>query len=272
MPYETWLPKQAPPWLQGPGGAAVLSTIGKMFDRGRLRAHQSTISRFPDRAAAADDDNPPGLEATDAVNEIGEDRLIERVSALDGSSSETDVEYAERLREAWDTWEKAGTFHGLFLALKRAGFPMGSGTPPSITRTMIVQYNGRFAQMDDDDEMTYGELDDCENRQNLIHMPIPDPRPGWFFDAIDRVWSTFGIVFPMEVDLLTNDTGNVPKAKLNALVRKWKPAKARYAGAWIMNETTNPVYGWPPTTLDDDQRYGEDLDYGGSDVTYIGTE
>jgi hypothetical protein len=80
-------------------------------------------------------------------------------------------------------------------------------------------------------------------------------RPGWGFDGRDNFYSVFGIVFPAP---------DVFEASLlNAAVEQWRPSKALYIGAWMID--TGTLLGWPPTG----RTLGTEPVLGGNDITFI---
>ena len=265
MPYKSYLPKLGPTWFQGARGAALLSGIGAQLDAGRDAIRYATRARMP---VLADADGIDG-----AVDQGGRDRQLER------AVGESDADYAIRQREAFEIWATAGTHRGLLIALKRAGFQVGghADTDPHEDTTTIVQFNGRFAQLNDDEDVIFGDLGDCETRVNLLGAL--DPKPGWVFHAAETQWAAFGIVFPQAVTInsvaLANAEGNAPKAKLNDIVRKWKPAKAFYVGAWLVAGVDDiPSWGWPPPVIAADPGVwgASGKNWGGSTSTKIDPE
>jgi hypothetical protein len=73
------------------------------------------------------------------------------------------------------------------------------------------------------------------NRMDLTG--VRNARPGWTFEGRDNFYSEFGLVFPEFAD--------VDRAAMNAAVELWKPSKALYIGAWMIED--GACLGWPPT-------------------------
>lgn len=209
MKYADYQPLSSPGWLQRKNGAAYQGALGSELDVAVDRIRQAVLASFPDA--------PGGVLATpsDALDHIGADRLLPRIAG------EADAAYAERLRTAWDAWLLAGTYTGLLRALARAGFPTGS------TGTYIIQRTKRYAYLSGD---------------GLTGNPVLLTHNGWTFDEKPpSIWNQFGILFASDVAALT--IGSQLALTLNNVVRLWKPAKAKYFGAYVV--ATGPVWGWP---------------------------
>lgn len=161
----------------------------------------------------------PGLAPDDALGLIGAERSLPRIAA------ESAVNYAERLRTAWDGlggWSYAGSHGSLLRALERAGFPMGS--PDGC---FIVQRTRRFSYL---------------NAGTVVF----GTHPGMEWDAHPATyWNQFAIFFG--ADVVGLDVGTAMADALNRIVRLWKPAKARFMGTWVI--VTGPVWDWPVGTL-----------------------
>ncbi len=202
--YEDWQAKLPPTAHRAPNSEIVERALGAEKDEQQDRVRQATLVSLPD------------LAPTDALDFIGAERLLPR------ESGESDVNYAERLRAAWEStsgWSYAGSHGSLLRALKRAGFP--SGTPSG---AHVIQRTRRYTYLDGGGNVVYGT------------------HPGWTFDiSPPSTWNQFGIVFGADVSGLTS--GSSMADRLNALVRQWKPAKARFMGTWII--VSGPTWDWP---------------------------
>lgn len=220
MPYFDFLPRIIPPPMRGPWGQRFGEAVGGRMDAIAQRFREAVFARFP------------RLAASDALDAIGRDRLLPR------GSGEADDAYAARLENAWALWGGdntplsgkgggAGAHLGMLLAIKTAGIATG---PNGAT---IVQQNGRYAQLDANGELVLGTLMNCVNRVNLLGAI--ESRAGWTFDGRDNFYSVFGIVFPQNTLVVA--------ARLNEAVEKWKPSKALYAGAWVLQ--SGSLLGWP---------------------------
>jgi hypothetical protein len=102
--YVEWLSGLPIPWLTNTNGLNELQSYGSVLDGGVVTLNEAVKARFPDYAA------------TDALAAIGNDRLLLR------GPSESDSNYATRLKYAWDDWERAGTFLELLVQLYWTGF------------------------------------------------------------------------------------------------------------------------------------------------------
>jgi hypothetical protein len=215
MKYEDFHRLNSPSWLQGPNGGKFQGALGKDMDTVLDRVRQAAIAGYPDNTNVAGvlTNTPP-----DALKYIGADRGLPRIT------SETDVNYAERLRTAWDAWPLAGGYLGLLRALVRGGFPAAS------TGINIIQKTKRWAYLVGDGltgTVTYGT------------------HSGFLFDwQGPEVWNQFAIVFNADVSGLT--AGTAMATRLNDIIRTWKPAKARYMGATVL--VSGALWGWPLST------------------------
>lgn len=198
-----------------------------------------TIARTGSGPADAVTVSPGG-----ALLRIGNDRQI-----IPGPA-ESAASYRLRLDQAWDTWTRAGTHLGLLLELKAQGFPTGANG------ATIVQHNGRYAQLSATDDLVLGSTMLCDTRMDLARE-LQSPRlNGFTLDIRDQFYSSFMIIFPINVPTLRAGTNSA--GRLNATVQKWKPGKAIYIGATVI--TTGGVWGWPLTkTWGDGGKWGEGI-------------
>ena len=89
--YKEFQVEDAPPWLQGPNGKALLETIGEAKDIVVTAAKDAVKCRFVDDAPQ------------DALAYVGAGRNLVRYPA------DSDEGWRSRCRNAWNTWEFAGT-------------------------------------------------------------------------------------------------------------------------------------------------------------------
>lgn len=220
MGFENWLPKAVPRPYRGLWGTRFFTAVGRRMDSIVQLVRSAVLARFPYIGNAGD-----------ALDEIGRDRGIPRAAA------ESDDDYALVLQNAWPLWAGddtpltgvgggAGSHLGMLLALERAGCPMG------VNGVKIVQQNGRYAHLIAG-VLTLGTLETCVNRMDLTGAV--NPRPGWTFEGRDNFYSEFGLLFPEFAD--------IDRAAVNAAVELWKPAKALYIGAWMIED--GACLGWP---------------------------
>lgn len=238
--YETYLPSIQPPPLKGPWAKKFFGAVGKQMDTVAQRYRDATFARLAAYATG------------EQLDLIGQERKLPRGPA------ESDGDCSARLIAAWDTWAGdnvpltgkgggAGSHLGMLLAIKAAGILTGS------TGATIVQQNGRYSQLDGSGNLVLGTLMDCVNRVDL--QGTPNARPGWMFEARDNFYSEFGIVFPVDTP--------VPPAVLNAAVEQWRPSKALYIGAWIIQ--AGRLLGWPAGA----RTLGTEPNLGGNTIVYI---
>lgn len=201
--YSDYESKLAPPWLRGPGAKPVLEEFGGEKDVQVDRARQSVLANFPDQGPV------------DALAYVGADRLLPQ------GVGESTATYRERLRTAWDAadgWSFAGSHGSLLFALARAGFPTGLAAG-----AVIVQRTKRYSYLNAG-VVTFGT------------------HSGWTFDGTSpAIWNQFGIIFGADVSGLAD--GSASAQQLNALVKTWKPSKARFMGTWIV--VSGSIWGWP---------------------------
>ena len=241
MPYETYLPKSVPAWLQGKWGRRFFVAVGRRMD--------AIVTALGDASGA----KFPALAPEDALPYIAAERGLPRGPA------ETLANHRLRLADAWEIWGGdntplvgkgggGGSPLGMLKELALAGVPVGP------TGAHIVQQNGRWHRLDNAGEHEFGDLMDCVNRTDLT--AALNPRPGWTFDHRDNFYSAFGIIFPQ--------TQTVDAAALNTVVEKWRPDKMLYIGAWVIT-TGDRTFGWPATG----RTLGTEPALGGNTVTFI---
>ena len=102
--YRRWLVELSPPWLQGPRGAAVLSSLGAALDEVVSWTLTGVLARFIQRAPE------------DALALLGSERGLDR---FPGEHLEA---YRSSLFEAWEFWRWGGTLRGLQYRLNAAGY------------------------------------------------------------------------------------------------------------------------------------------------------
>jgi hypothetical protein len=205
MSYSDYQAKLAPGWLQGDNGGKWQRTLGAEKDVQLEMNRQAVLADIP------------GSSPADAIYLIGADRV------LPPAVSEDPALYAERLRTCWDSadgWAFAGSHGGLLKALSRAGFP-ATGI---LGGAVIVQRTLRYSYLD-----SFGVV------QLATHS-------GWTFNYQGpEIWNQFGIIFGTDVPSLT--VGSSDALKLDATVKAWKPAKARFMGTEVV--VSGSIWGWP---------------------------
>jgi hypothetical protein len=256
--YESWLasPGLGPNWMHGPVGQAYWSSIGKVLDQQVTRLKLGARMRYPDDAAT--------LGMADALELIGQDRLLPRGIVNPGSEDESLASWSARLKNAWTTWEAAGNPRGMLLELKAQGFPMGD------TGASILNHIGRRYYLDASDVLVISSPGGvCVNRTDRTGVIPSPPLSGFTLDARDQFYSHFILLFLQNAPTLLDDPGNVPKAILNQTAQRWRQAGSHYAGAAIVSQAISAkVIGWPPTMCIGD----EGLVFGDNNARFIHPE
>lgn len=203
--YEQYQRNLGPPSLQLANGRVIEGNFGAEKDVAFERARQGLLASFP------------GVGPSDALDLIGDERQLPR------AVGENNANFAARLQVCWDDahgWLPAGSHKSLLYALDRAGFPMGDPAGAH-----IIQRHKRYSWL-----------------TGAGGAPVYGTHPIWTFDGANpRMWAQFGILFGADVVGLS--TGTALANKLNAIVRLWKPSKARFMGTWII--VSSPTWGWP---------------------------
>ncbi len=228
MSFEAFQPSILPAWLQGPVGLAYAATLGRLKDQ---------LSN--DAIAAATAGMPQSTRA-DCLPAVGYERQLAKGPA------ESDAQYAERLRTAWDAWKMAGTPLGMLLQFEIL-YP---GVP-----IVIIQQAKRAFQLNPDTSLP--ALD------RLVITPMP---AGWTFDdngglpPQEGFWSRFTVLFPGPlpptwVDIESPPTdGTFPsKSEVNQIIavgNKWRPAKALWVSIIVV--VSGRVWDWPISQAWDD--------------------
>lgn len=223
-----------PGWLQGQNGGlrGLDPTSFLVTDSSAIGDEKSNQLDIARQAVLADIPRPTDVQAavtagqapppyTAMLDLIGADRVLPR--ATTESPGAGDVVYAERLRTCWDRADGhsfRGSHGGLLFALARAGFPTGLAVG-----AVIIQRTKRYSYLDaTTGAVTFGQHN------------------GWTFDPHGpATFNQFGIMFGADVIGLAD--GTQAALQLNAIVREWKPSKAKYMGAKIV--VSGAVWGWP---------------------------
>jgi hypothetical protein len=108
--YRTAKPALMPTALQDPYGQSFERAQGIVFDYYAQQARVAVQQRFPQCAAA------------DSLGALGQERLIDQGNDIQLSSPETAVNYAARLRDAWNLWQLGGSAWGMLKAFAAQGY------------------------------------------------------------------------------------------------------------------------------------------------------
>lgn len=220
MDFRDYAVALSPAWLRQPKGTAFMRGMGDVRDWMAERVRQSVLARFFTHATR------------DALNYGGMERQLVR------SPSDTDVQYADRLRAAWDIWPWAGTPFGVLSELKASGYPDVS----------LLIALGKIYRLD-----VGGAL-------------VTVDAPGGFMFSLP-LWNTFAAVF----DALPAHWGGVVPGnssdeanKVRGILNRWKPAHAILDKIVILNG--GPVWGYPETG-----EWGDGGSWGSTAVTWTST-
>ncbi len=224
--YEQYQPSILPAWLQGPNGLAYAGVLGKLKDQ------------ISDNAKAAATVGMPTAARPDALPVIGFERQLVRGPA------ESDAQYAERLRTAFDAWALAGTPLGMLLQIEilYPGIPV-----------VIVQQAARAFTLNPDTSLP--------PLQRLVIQTLGGG--GWRFDTNGGLplsqgfWSRAAVLFPGPLPTSWNDITSPPTAtapnaptvaEVNTLIKvinQWKPAKVTMK--YIAVLVAGRMWGYPPS-------------------------
>jgi hypothetical protein len=234
--YQAWLQQPehdgmpfGPRWAHGPVANAVWAAVGAVMDDQVARMRSAVKLRGADYCAK--------VGASDALDQIGNDRLLPRGSTDPSLFNESDASYAARLNVAWTTWAEAGSPHGLLTALMVAGFPR--------SHMYLVNHIGKIYSLDNGGNLVIRTAGVCSSRMNLLGA-IPSPLlKGFTLDARDQFYSHFMLIFTGPLSGMSYDADYPMKACLNQTVQRWRSGGAIYEGASVIL-TGNPLLGWPP--------------------------
>lgn len=180
--YRELMLQIAPPWLATEHAAPFILGMGDVKDSLLWRMREAVKIRFPTYAT------------NDAITMMGGERGIVR------GANETRESYAARVREAWDSWESAGTAEALLKQLAGAGYA-----------AVIPITNGRIYSLDGDGALVIETL----------------PIDSWWVDPDPDLWAFFDVIivapFPWGADPTPAD-GSDEAELVKRIVRKWKPS------------------------------------------------
>jgi hypothetical protein len=231
--YVEWLTGLPIPWLTGPNGLNEFRSYGSVIDGEVTLLTEAVKARFPDYAT------------TDALGEIGNDRLLIR------GPVETDENYATRLKFAWDDWARAGTALELLVQLFWTGFE----------GAVIAQQNGTIyyltgtptAGEDPSGLLTIVEpttINALTSATAPAQPLVPAGSPWWTIDQSTEFGSRFTVLFPgPSTWFMTWGTATFSSSSTATLA--WnKPLEAGLSYSYIIsNPTLPPSSGAGPVVL-----------------------
>lgn len=242
MSFRDWQSLTAPPWLQSPNGTSFEAEFGQAKDDLLDRARLGVLARFPGaivrEVPALDPLDPTPVAPSDALEEIGADRVTPR------APSESDAAYAARLLSVWTDHGFLGGPFGLLTALEKMGYASPN----------IIQDNGRYWYL------TAGVL-----TTGTLSTMITRGRPGWQFttegnhDVLGDLWSRFALLFATDAANLISAAG---QAILNSIVEKWRPGIGTFMGTFVI--LANGGFGWPVA-----QTWGDGSNWGADSSRFI---
>jgi len=228
------------PWLNSnPIGQGNANVLGYMFDFYYNMALQAVQVRFPTYAPK------------DALRYIGDERgLLQGVS-------ESDADFAIRLKLAWIYWALAGTPIGVLFELYNQGYADG----------YLVQVNGPIYSISGTPDVN-DPISALVKELAGINPNIDGDPEWWTFDYNTEFTSRFALLFPSVpaqwTDVqstapplgigprigTTSDTSSPSTSDINTIyniVNKWKPAKATFMGIFLT--TAGETIGFPVDTI-----------------------
>jgi hypothetical protein len=211
VPLELYAQQLAPGFLRGDYGQQLMRSLGILKDLALERARRAVRARMPT------------LAPYDALPLIGDERQIDAVPG------EPAAAYAERLRNAWDTWRLAGLPLGVLRALRIAGFP---------TVTLLQMRRHSFT-LDADSNLVvanYGAPVD--------QGYTPANYPATF-------WNAFGVVIsePFGWSGAVPADGSATAELCRRVLKRWKPAHAICDTITIV--TGIELWDWPAGSWDE---------------------
>ncbi len=224
--FQSYQPSILPAWLQNQAGLDYAAVLGALKDQIGNAVRTAAVCGMPEVAPV------------DALNAIGFERQIIR------GVSETDQQYASRLRQAFTAWKRAGSATGMLLQLE-ALYP---GIP-----IVIVQQAAQAYYLNPDTSIA--------NDERLVTVTLADG--GWRFDDNGGLppsqghWNRFAILFPGPLPPTWVDVQSPPTAMTDpdinevnnilAIGGKWRPAKALFQYVQVTVGGAGYVYDWPDT-------------------------
>lgn len=255
--YQQWAVAMAPGWLQTSQATTWLGAHGYIKDWLIARLKQGIMQRFP------------AFAMPDALAQIG----IER--GLVQSPAESLGAYAQRLINAWATWQGAGTAETLLQLLAVFGY----------TEAVIVQQNQWAFSLSNGALVTTalpaynsGTMSDparlCQPQwlfslgQPAVEAGQAQPLPIVTSDPPDQVgqpenrrWARYAVIFPtlpigpaplpnwtdVQATLSTSTSPSLAEVNIiRSLIAQWGPGISGCQGIYAV--TAGQIFGWPSLT------------------------
>ena len=195
--FKTEHLETAPPWLRDPISDVLHKAQGDAKDKIIDLVRHGVLARMPLQGP------------DDALGPIGAERQ------LPAGPGEPTATYAQRLVNAWDIWQYAGTALGVLRALAYEGFPGATITTKFNSYTLDADFN-------------------------LVQTPLPSP---YTFNT-PNFWNTFVVTysapFPAAIGNPPPADGSPVSLLMKSIVQKWKAAHARFERIILID---GPVWG-----------------------------
>ncbi len=249
-----WLHSLPIPWLVSRTvGYADSGSYGSVLDANVTTIKYGVQARFPTLAPA------------DALPLIGNDRSLIQGGSIAGPS-ESDADFAERLRTFWET---AAPFGGTpYAILQQLYYSLG------YDNVYIVQQNGLLFHIstpptDDptvdlivEDAMACATDQEPSPDRPSPQKVIPADSPWWRFDDRTDLCNRFAVLFPPDLPASWNDVTNPPTgtsapsiSEVNAIrqiIQRWRNAEAQCVGIIVDvgdGSARNKLWGFPNTNV-----------------------
>lgn len=237
-----WLQNLPIPWLvAGLNGTADVTSYGTVIDQQIALTKLAIKARFPDDAPA------------DALVHIGHERGLIQGGSIAGSS-ESNADFATRLKTAWDTaWPYAGTPLAILLQLYYS---------LSYTNVAIVQQNGLVYTLTTPPNADPTTSLVISNADLLTAPAAPQPpatktipvgNPWWRFDDNTDFCSRFAVIFGSPLPASWTSIVNPPTVSsapslsevnaIRAIIQQWRNAEATCMGIYV--QSSGKLWGWP---------------------------
>jgi hypothetical protein len=214
--YDDWQVANAPPWLGGESGALWSRCLGIVKDAVAAAMRAAVNQRFADVAHIS------------SLVALLEDR------GLDPAWRETETSVRARIKQAWATWQLAGTKAGMAKALELAGYT-----------------NYEIIEQTEDGTLQWWQF----------YIVIKAPFPWTDTYLADGRWDDPGVWD--DGGSWAEDIPAPDLARLRLIARKWKPTHAECTHIRIVHSGETWDATAPPGTWDDDLNatWGDDVSY-----------
>lgn len=203
--YDDWQVANAPPWVAGENGSLWNRVLGIVKDAISTTARTAVSQRFASLAHIA------------SLVDLLADRN------LDPAWRETETSVRERIKQAWATWQLAGTKAGLSKAIELAGYT-----------------NYEIIEQTEDGSIGWWQF----------YVDIRAPFPWTDTHLSDGIWDAPGVWG--DGGSWAEDMPAPDLSRLRLAVRKWKGLHAECICIRIIHSGETYDETAPPGTWDDD--------------------